>query len=124
MPPTLSATHCAMAIGMLGRSPALTPELIRMRTIGTVNSSTKPAPSRTLLDSPTAAVSSRSFMPWRKKVAMTTATRMPPGRYSGMKSALIPASPRMSGNTSTTDFSAAPTSGNTRLITSRAPTST
>src|SRR5690606_5219637 len=49
--PTLSATHCAIAIGMLGRSAALTPELIRMRTIGTVKSSTKPAPSRTRDDS-------------------------------------------------------------------------
>ncbi|MNE12858.1 hypothetical protein D3C80_1056780 [compost metagenome] len=124
MPPTLSATHCAMAIGMLGSSLALIPELIRMRTIGTVNSSTKPAPSSTLLDSPTAVPRSRSFMPCRKKVAMTTATRMPPGRYSGMKSALMPVSPSRSGNTRTTDLRAAPTSGNTRLITSSRPTST
>ena len=78
--PTLSATQRAIAIGMLGRSAAFTPELIRMRTIGTVNSSTKPAPSSTREDSPTAFTSERACMPCRNTVISTTATRMPPGR--------------------------------------------
>ncbi|MNY19914.1 hypothetical protein D3C86_1533710 [compost metagenome] len=124
MPPTLSATQRAIRIGMLARSAPLTPELIRIRTIGTVNSRTKPALSRTPEDSLTARPRSRIFILWKKKVASTTATRIPPGKYSGMKLALTPVSPSRSGKFTTTAFRAAPTSGTTRLITSRAPTST
>ena len=51
--------------------------------MGMVKISTKPAPSRVLLDSPTAALSSAKRMRWSKKVASTTMHRMPPGRYSG-----------------------------------------
>ncbi len=95
-----------------------------MRTIGTVNSSTKPALSRTLLDSLTAAFSSDARMPCRKKVIITTATRMPPGRNSGSILAPMPASPRMLPKAMETDFSALLTSGKTRLITRIRPTST
>ena len=100
-----------MTIGMLASSAPLTPELIRMRTIGTVNSRTNPALSSTLLDSFTAALSSAARMPCRKKVISTTATRMPPGRYSGSMPALMPASPRMLAKATETDFSAAPPAG-------------
>ena len=37
---------------MLARSTLLTPELMKMRTMGTVKISTKPAPIRVRLDSP------------------------------------------------------------------------
>jgi hypothetical protein len=41
----------AIAIGMLASSLAFTPDWIMMRTIGTVNTSTKPAPSSVPPDS-------------------------------------------------------------------------
>ena len=112
-----------MTIGMLASSAPLTPELIRMRTIGTVNSRTNPALSSTLLDlhrclefGGTHAVQEEGDQHHRDENAA--------GRYSGSMPALMPASPRMLAKATETDFSAAPTCGNTRLITSSAPTST
>ncbi|MNR32069.1 hypothetical protein D3C85_1496270 [compost metagenome] len=95
-PPKVSATKRAIAIGMLSSWARLTPELIMMRTIGMVNTSTKPAPSSTLVDSPMAVLMSFQLMRCRKKVTITTITRMPPGRYSGSMAAVMPASPMMS----------------------------
>ena len=56
MPPTLLATAWAIITGIETRSAPLTPELINMRTIGTVKISTKPAPKIVLVDSDTAAL--------------------------------------------------------------------
>ncbi|MNJ50364.1 hypothetical protein D3C77_456360 [compost metagenome] len=78
--PTLSATRRAIATGMEIRSEALTPELIRIRTIGMVKINTKPAPSNVLLDSPTAATSSLIRMRCMKKVASDTMQSRPPGK--------------------------------------------
>lgn len=116
-PPTLSATSCAIATGIDTRSLPLTPELIRIRTMGMVKINTKPAPSRVLLDSPTAALSSEKRMRWRKKVISTTMHRMPPGRYSGSMVPDTPVSPRMSFQPKVKLISAAFTSGKVREIT-------
>ncbi|MCY1438114.1 hypothetical protein D9M71_543000 [compost metagenome] len=101
----------------------MTPELIRMRTIGMVKISTKPAPSRVRLDSPMAACSSLKRMRWKTKVVSTTKHRMPPGRYSGSRLPEMPVSPRMSFKPKLTDISAALTSGKTRDSTSSAASS-
>ena len=93
--PTLLATSSAIALGMDGRPDRLTPELIRMRTIGMVKISTKPAPSKVREDSPTAAFNSENFMRCRKKVASTTITMMPPGRYKNSMLPDRPFSPRI-----------------------------
>ena len=50
--PTSPAAKLAVVTGMLARSTPLTPELMKMRTMGTVKISTKPAPIRVQLDSP------------------------------------------------------------------------
>ncbi len=52
--PTSPAAKLAVVTGMLARSAPLTPELMKMRTMGTVKISTKPAPIRVRLDSLTA----------------------------------------------------------------------
>jgi hypothetical protein len=53
--PTSPAAKFAVVTGMLARSAPLTPELMKMRTMGTVKISTKPAPIRVRLDSPVPA---------------------------------------------------------------------
>ncbi len=111
-------------MGMLGKSAVFTPELIKILTIGMVNKSTKPAPNKIRLDSLKAERNSGHFMRCKKYALQATKTKIPPGKYSGMKSALIPASPKMLGNLITTAFMAFPISGKIRLITSKAPTKT
>ncbi len=69
-----------MVIGMLAISLALTPDRIMMRTIGTVNSSTKPAPTRVPLDSRAAWAKSLSLARCSTTVSRQTNTMMPPGR--------------------------------------------
>ena len=78
--PTPSATSCAMATGIETRSDSLTPELMRIRTIGIVNSSTKPAPKMVLEDSTKAAFTCGARIRCRKIVQITAIRMMPPGR--------------------------------------------
>jgi hypothetical protein len=90
-----------------------------MRTIGTVNTSTKPAPISVPPDSLTALPKSFHFIRWRNTVTRHTKTRMPPGRYSGCRPPLMPASPRMPRTLKATDCSIVRNSGTVRLSTSR-----
>ncbi|MNE95283.1 hypothetical protein D3C80_1933490 [compost metagenome] len=95
----------------------MTPELIRIRTIGMVKINTKPAPSRVRLDSLTAAFTSLKRMRCRKQVTITTMHRMPPGRYSGSRVPETPVSPRMSFQPKLTAINAALSSGKIREAT-------
>ncbi|CSB48195.1 Uncharacterised protein [Vibrio cholerae] len=52
--PTKPAAKLAVVTGILAKSAPLTPELMKIRTIGMVNTSTKPAPIKVLVDSPNA----------------------------------------------------------------------
>ena len=63
--------------------------------MGMVKINTKPAPSSVRDDSLTAAFSSENFMRCRKKVAITTITMTPPGRYKNSILPDKPVSPRM-----------------------------
>ena len=95
-----------------------------IRTIGMVNSSTKPALSNTPPDSFRASPMARVLIRWMKKVAITTITRMPPGRYSGCTPALTPASPRMFEKDTPMLTKKSFTGATVRLITRIAPIST
>ena len=103
---------------MLANSFAFTPDWIMMRTIGTVNTSTKPALSSVVEDSLTALPKEGRYILCKMIVTKHTATSTPPGRYRGWKLPLMPGSPRMSRTLQLTDSSACLKGATVRLSTS------
>ena len=93
--PNKLVIHSAIAIGILIISFELIPELIIVRTSGTVKSKTNPAPIRVLVDSIKAREISEKFILCKKKVTKQTITNIPPGKYKIEKLALIPCSPNI-----------------------------
>ncbi|MNY39667.1 hypothetical protein D3C86_1743660 [compost metagenome] len=78
--PTSPAAKFAVVTGMLARSAPFTPELMKMRTMGTVKMSTKPAPSRVRLDSPIARPKGARERDCSKVASRAQSTSRPPGR--------------------------------------------
>ena len=81
--PTTSAALAARAIGMLARPPLLTPEWMKMRTIGTAAPSATALPRSAAAVSRTAASPCPALMPCKGMVTSAMAMNMVPGRYSG-----------------------------------------
>ena len=94
--PNVPVNNSALATGILATSDRLTPELIKIRTIGMVKISTNPALKTVLLDSLKASPSARvGFLVCTKAAIKALINNRPPGKYKGLKPALISASPKI-----------------------------
>ena len=79
---------------MLARSAPLTPELMKMRTMGTVKISTKPAPIRVRLDSPSARPKGARERDCSQVASRAQSTSRPPRQVEWLNGGADPLLPK------------------------------